>query len=86
MYTNTVACLCQRSDVEGFNMFKSFFNPFTVGFGNSFPCATAPVSAVFPCCVGISKGMLQSGRERIFPISQEGIGLENVPSKSPTLS
>ena len=47
-------------------MFKSFFNPFTVGFSSSLPCVSGPASAVFLFCVGISKGMLQRGRERIF--------------------
>lgn len=47
-------------------MFESFFNPFTVGFSSSLPCAFAPASAVFLCRVGISKGMLQKGREGIF--------------------
>lgn len=66
MCTNSVVCPCQRSDVEGFNMCKSCFNCFTVGFSSRLPCASAPEGAVFLSSVGISKGVLCREREGIF--------------------
>lgn len=45
---------------------RGFFNPFTVDFSSSLPCASGVASAVFLCCIGISIGMLQRGRKRIF--------------------
>lgn len=47
--------------MEGFNEFKPFFNPFTVGLSIGLPCGSG-----FLFCVDISKEMLQRGKERIF--------------------
>lgn len=58
MCTNSAVCLCQRSDVEGFIMFKSCFNCFAVGFSSLLLCASAPEGAVSLCSVGILKGVL----------------------------